>query len=120
MTAAAWVVVVVVITCMAVGVQAGPVKSQRPQSTDSIEAVELRRHKRSAYVDSSCQGLYSRRVWDDLAYVCEDCANVFRKDGFQAKCRKGCFASDTFAHCLIVLDKDVNVYQAMATSLRGS
>nr|UQI50345.1 hyperglycemic hormone [Callinectes toxotes] len=75
--------------------------------------------KRQIY-DSSCKGVYDRAIWNELSHVCEDCDNLYREFGFQEKCKRGCFASELFVTCLYALGKDVEIFQDMAASLRGS
>lgn len=116
--AAAVVLIVVVASIHIEGASGGPVAHRRSRSSSRLS--RLPRGTKSLYVDARCRGVYSRQLWSQLYHVCEDCDNVFREDGFQAECREGCFASDTFAFCLAVLEKDVKLYQMMATSLRGS
>ena len=91
-TMAAVVLVVMVIVLKTGGGAAGPVYPQHTSSpvqsqTLPGEAKQLRRWKRAPIVDSSCKGQYSRYIWNELYFVCEDCTNVFRRDGFEAQCR---------------------------------
>uniref|UniRef100_A0A0P4W6K6 Uncharacterized protein n=1 Tax=Scylla olivacea TaxID=85551 RepID=A0A0P4W6K6_SCYOL len=121
-TLAVVMLVVMVIALNIDGGAAGPVKPRHnPVSTGGDAGQQHRRSRRATdLVDTSCKGYYDRDTWNELHHLCEDCDNLYREFHFQAKCRNDCFASDVFATCLTDLGKNVEIYQAMAASLRGS
>nr|QPO25059.1 crustacean hyperglycemic hormone protein [Callinectes arcuatus] len=113
----ALVMTVVMVTVMNGGA-ASPVKP--PHSLGDAGQQHRRAKRDTDLVHDSCKGYYDRDTWNELSHVCEDCDNLYREFGFQEKCKRGCFASELFVTCLYALGKDVEIYQDMATSLRGS
>lgn len=122
-------VVMVVVLVIALTIDGGAGSPVQPrQSLALAQASALggagQHHRRSrsivGLIDPSCKGYYDRGILNTLSYVCEDCDNLYREFGFQAKCRSDCFASDLFTTCLVALGKNVEEYLAMAASVRGS
>nr|BAE78493.1 crustacean hyperglycemic hormone [Penaeus japonicus] len=70
--------------------------------------------------DHSCKGIYNRQLFKDLARVCEDCYNLYRKPYVATECKNNCFVNPKFGHCVASLNLNVKRYTKMAHFLRYS
>nr|WDS50829.1 crustacean hyperglycemic hormone [Palaemon carinicauda] len=67
--------------------------------------------KKRAILDQSCKGIFDRELFKKLDRVCDDCYNLYRKPYVAIDCRKDCFGTKTFGHCVEDLLLDQSHYK---------
>ncbi|XP_064085675.1 crustacean hyperglycemic hormones isoform X2 [Macrobrachium nipponense] len=69
--------------------------------------------KKRAILDQSCKGIFDRELFKKLDRVCDDCYNLYRKPYVAIDCRKDCFGTKTFGHCVEDLLLDQTHYKEL-------
>ncbi|KAK4319261.1 hypothetical protein Pmani_009799 [Petrolisthes manimaculis] len=53
------------------------------------------------YLERKCPGFYGNRdVYKKVAWICEDCENLFRDSTIKTKCSRNCFINEDFKMCV--------------------
>ncbi|XP_063887690.1 molt-inhibiting hormone-like [Scylla paramamosain] len=52
-------------------------------------------------IDDECPNLIGNRdLYEKVDWICEDCANIFRKIRMGYRCRRNCFYNEEFTWCI--------------------
>ncbi|KAK7008550.1 hypothetical protein SK128_016279 [Halocaridina rubra] len=75
------------------------------------------------YLDDECKGVMGNRdLYEYLAKVCDDCANVYRSHELGQKCRQECFFNKDFVQCALSIERRAemeNLNRAMSIIRAG-